>query len=603
MAKQTVIVSDFSGGKSEFEKTWNTGSGLEIKRLNIREDPNYITMLPRATDTATVNDLPKWMVDGGPWSTDRFAYGSTGYLYKETANVWSVLRIVPNSRGQGLYVFDDALFYATNTSIGRYGKLDDSPTFDDNWFVTNDLNIDKSQATSGQTYTLKSVISEALTDTLSFVSRNDPITDISVLVASKGTGDWVLTLHDTANNTLGTVTILNANITNSAYNKFTFTTPVKAVPNNTYHFHITQSTADGTVTTGVVSDFSTVAYKEYFGVLLSDDDFHPMIDIGTGLVIGNGNYLAVYDEITYNANQLILPSGFKVRCLSFDGEYIVAGCYKGQSIDTAEDARLFYWDGVTALFNYFKPCSHGAPMCLTNNNNTLLGIYGNRTALYIGSDPFQSVQEVCRLARGTKMEVYPGACAAYNSLSYFGLGFSTTDTTAVEGIYSYGNQNDRLPNVVDYSFTPVNGSETGATLQIGFVAGFGTELYWGYYNGSGYYIDRVSIDSSPALTGSWYSLLYDNANAHKMKMGLKLILKMNPLASGESVALKYIIDRGTEVVSAPDSTTGDVRYEFVISKPFYNIKFGFNLATTTTFPIVESIMLEFDDLVAERPER
>ena len=408
----TVIVNDFSGGKSEFEKSWNTGSGQEVKRLNIREDPNYVTLLPKASKVSgsTVVDLVKWIADGSPWDTNRYFYGSAGKLYQETSlGVWSVLRTVSGGAGQGLQVFDDALFYALSTSIGRYGKLDATPSFDDDWFSTKELNIDNQQATSGQTFSLAASISEAATSLCSFVSHNDPITAISVLVAAKGSGSWVLTLHDSANVSLGTATVATAGITNATYCKFTFSTPIRVVPNQTYHFHITNSTTDGTVTTGTSSDFSTVAYKEYFGVLLADTEFHPMIDIGTGLVIGNVGYLAVWDEVTYNANRLILPSGFKVRCLGRDGEYIVAGCYKGQSIDKAEDSRLYYWDGVSDLFNFYKPASHGAPMCLSNNNNVLMGIYGNRSGLFIGSDPFQSIQELCTLSRGKKMEVYPGA--------------------------------------------------------------------------------------------------------------------------------------------------------------------------------------------------
>lgn len=598
MAIQKVIQNDFSGGRSQFEKSWNTGSALELKRLNVREDPNYITLNPAPVKVSgtTVVDLVKWIQDGSPWTTDRYFYGDSGKLYKETSTgVWSVIRTVSGSTGQGLYVFDNALYYATAMTIGRYGLLDSTPAFDDDYFSTNSLNIDNSQTLSGQTFTLATSISEAATSLFSFTAHNDPIKEISILVAAKGTGNWTLTVHDIFNNVVGSATIANASVNNSAYNKFTFSTPLRIVLGNIYHVHVTSTVADGTVTTGTASNLSTVSYKEYFSILISDSEFHQMIDIGTGLIIANDHYLALWDEVTYDANRLVLPPGYSVSSLGRDGEYVVAAVYKGQDIDKAEECRLYYWDGSSDVFNFYKPSNQGPAMTLANNNNKLMGIYGNRSGLFIGSDPFQSIQDITSLGRGKKIRVYPGASTIYDTVAYFGIGYSTDDTSAIQGVYSYGNTNDRLPEVTSCDFTPSHGVENGTTISIGCLQSYGTDMYISWKNDTTYGVDKLSYGANPHTSGSFYTLIFDNGNPTKLKTANKVVVEFDPLVSGESITPKYKLDRGSEVLGTTENTVGAVRVEQVINKPFYELQFGFNVATGITYPKIKLVYLEFND--------
>ena len=134
MAK--LVISKFSGGIGEGLKVGAEGSFYFGKRLDIYQDPNSFTILPKTVKVSgtTVDALVKWIVPGTPHDTNKYFYAENGKIFQETsAGAWSSLRTVASSVGQGLEVSNDYLYYTQNTQIGRYGPLSSSPTFTDNW--------------------------------------------------------------------------------------------------------------------------------------------------------------------------------------------------------------------------------------------------------------------------------------------------------------------------------------------------------------------------------------------------------------------------------------------------------------------------------------
>lgn len=136
MGEQLLTVNKFFGGISQAEKVGLPGAFRFGQCLDITSDPNKLTIAPAGAKVSgsTVVDLVKWIVDASPYATDRYFYGDAGKLYKETSGgTWSVERTVSNSNGQGLAVHNNYLYYTQNTQIGRYGPLNGSPSFTDNW--------------------------------------------------------------------------------------------------------------------------------------------------------------------------------------------------------------------------------------------------------------------------------------------------------------------------------------------------------------------------------------------------------------------------------------------------------------------------------------
>lgn len=617
MAFQDFNINNFTGGISSNQKTGIPNSCRFLKNLNIHEDLNYVTLHQKTTKISgsTVTDLIKWAEDGTPYDTNRWFYDASGNIYKETSGgTWSVDRsgatIALGAAGQGLKVFDDALYYATATTIGRKWKLSNSPTYSDNFLTDNTTDLDPgisaSLDTSGSTYTLPSAISETATNRQTFIPTRDPIRAIEVNVNARGTGNWTLTVHDSANNSVGALTIANASVAASGDQKFTFTSPLRITIGNSYHFHVTSSDGTGSVVTTTLNDLETADFHTYFGILISDTEWHPMEQILNMLVVGNERYLATWDQALYNPNKLVFAPGFKVRALTKWREYIVAACWRGTNIDSFEEGRLYFWDGILSTFNFFKDVKMGLPNAITNSDERLFGVYGSSGELYINNEPFQKVQDIPKVGRGKKVEVYPGAITQWQGQTLIGVAGSTDDSTSLEqGIYSFGSRQEGQPEVLSFPITISTGTTQGTTLKIGMVKGFGKDLYIGWRDASTYGVDKIIKTDTAATSGSWESLIFDDGKPQKTKEVFKIVIEFEALETGETVTPKYKINRATNFTSGDTvSTVGETRAEIAIHTHFKEIEFGFDVTSSTgTFPVVTCVYFSYDDKREEMNER
>lgn len=133
--KPTTITGGF-GGISIAKKVGQQGSFRFGTHLDITSDPNEIALNLAGTkkSASVVTDLVKWIADGTPFDTNRYAYGDSGNIYKiDPSDTFTLLKSVTASHGQGLEVQDDYLYYTQDTQIGRYGPLSGTPAFTDNW--------------------------------------------------------------------------------------------------------------------------------------------------------------------------------------------------------------------------------------------------------------------------------------------------------------------------------------------------------------------------------------------------------------------------------------------------------------------------------------
>lgn len=136
MALQDTIITGAYGGISIASKVGQQGSFRFGTHLDITSDPNEIKLNLTGTkkSATTVTGLVKWIVDGTPFDTNRYAYDDAGNIYKiDASDVFTLLRAVGSSHGQGMEVQNNYLYYTQDSQIGRYGPLNSSPTFTDNW--------------------------------------------------------------------------------------------------------------------------------------------------------------------------------------------------------------------------------------------------------------------------------------------------------------------------------------------------------------------------------------------------------------------------------------------------------------------------------------
>lgn len=129
-----LTIEKFYGGWSLGSKSGPTGSCRFSQGLNYKDDPDFVTAnkaLVKDSSTVVV-DLPKWITS---YNALVYAYGDGGRIYQNNAGTYTLLRTVANSKGQGLEVYGDYLYYRQNAQIGRMKLADNS--FADNWQTSN----------------------------------------------------------------------------------------------------------------------------------------------------------------------------------------------------------------------------------------------------------------------------------------------------------------------------------------------------------------------------------------------------------------------------------------------------------------------------------
>lgn len=625
-------ITQFDGGISANTKSGLANSFRFAKHLNILTDDDSLTLNPQPVKSsgATVTDLVKWMVTTVPFTPgDKWAYGDTGKLYRtDGGTTWSNERTVPDSTGQGLIAFENELYYAASQTLGQGGPLSlgfASMVYDDNFIHTLGLDIDNSQTLSGNTYTIPTTVIENSTNELPFTPNHIPINGINVIFGTRGTGDVTVFVHDVLNNVVATKTVNHANLPASGAFTFTFDTQWRPTLGQDYHFHAISTVADATLQTGTNADLSTVNYIMYFGILLDNDDFHPIIQHTNGtagtIVIGNNDFMAVWDGITYNPNQIRIEPGYIIRGWTRENEFIVAYAWKGNDLDEAEDGKLFYWDGIQPYYNYSKPVTGGMPNALENFKNRIFGILGNTAILTLGTEPFNTIQTIPNLVRTKEIEVFPGAITTWGNRVHFGIGVGSTDDTGlIQGVYEYGNNSDRATSagsvsseVLNFGYTISTGDETGTAMKIGCCAAFGQTMYISWKSQAGTYgVDSVRITNDPASSGSYESLIDDSTSdakgnvssaPQKFKLAKNLTIAFTALPSGCTVTPKYKIDRAASWTLGTGVAVGIAGQTYCvlpINKRYREIEYGFDITATTNYPLVTGIFYEFDPLSGER---
>lgn len=647
----TLTNTNFSNGISENSKNWLPYSARFTRNLAIFEDSDSCTLTPMPVldSGVVVTDLVKNMIDAYPYETARYAYGDSGNIYRIASNTWALDHTVASGSpaGQGMVMLVDALYGASSTAIWRKFSLSSgSGIYNDDFFSDGIQNVDINFTASGQTYAVPVSITENTANTLYFGSGGngntskfayDPIKTIQLYVTSKGTGAMVLTLHDSNNTNLGSVTVANGSLTNGQMNSFTFATPINIQIGQTYHCHITQSSADGTIQTGSSSDFSTAQVKTLFGILVADSNYHPMIQHTNGVtaiwVVGNGHYLGVFDGTTYNPNKITLEPGFNIRTIAKINENIVAYAWKGSNIDDYEYGRAYIWDGIQNYFNYSRELTQGTPNSIGNFKNRMFGIFGSRGEIEIAPDeasPFRQIQKAPKLTTGSRVEVLPNAMGVWQARCLFGYSNTNDPNTGVyndpsagnhvtgdtyvppvgmeQGIYEFGNQSDRAitytavsTEVLNFAFQPSTPIANPTAFKIGCIFPVGKDCYAAYKDGSIYYVDRITKGNNPVSFGSWESLISDRSfdkydqfqqMPQKFKLGVRVRVSFAALPTGCTVTAKIRADRAsawtfgntTTSTTSPNTTAtvllggGGLRYK--------EIEYGFDVTAATNYPTI-----------------
>lgn len=622
---EKVHLDYFYGGSSTDNKLAVANSFFSSLAMDVRTFPSQASVLPGMTAVGTnTSDLIQAMdqdLNGVRWGV-----GNLGHIYRiNTSDVFSEVGVLSENGSAGILYnqVTDQLYIPGQTTVSMYGQVTTgnlgSPAFRPDIFaqsasnapgVTNLFNTSDgffdgtARNTAVATYAVPLAISEATGQFCYFAPDIEPGYSIKVFIVAKGTGNWTLTLHDSLNNPLISVTVTNANLTNNAYNEFVFGKQVRVLVNAsqtgsspTYHFHLTSTVADGTAQVVNAGDLSSANFQWLaYRLVQTNNGWHPTtLFTGTGkplLCIGNGQYLSTYDfsndasptNQQWQRHQLQFKHGEEVTSMDTNNQYLVIAVERRSTNANRnfQAGALYFWSGSNQAAPDFKiDIPMGAPYGVRTFNNVTYFIVAGSLFAWSGG---QTVIKVRKLAyQNTNYLnavdttlVAPNMLSMRYNLLMVGYPSSTTNVNLNYGVYTWGSVEVMYPNALTFDYALSNGflNNTGIlNLQIGCVYNFVDTMYvpWQYTdtNGTHYGVDRLNNSSTPATSFNLLSLIYDGGVSYKVKNALRMQVTFLPLPAGYTLQAQYALDRGTPVLS-PTAKQGDAKLVFEVD----NARFG-----------------------------
>lgn len=673
--KDKIHLNSFQGGVSIDFKYGIASSFYESQCLDFRVKASQMSVLPGFSNSSdTLSDLITAMVQDP--NGVRYGVGDAGYLYRiNTSGVISEIGQLSSAGAAGIAYNQqsDQLYIPSQQTVSLYGQVQGTPQlrldnfgpsastangtvnlFDNS---TNAYDIPRNNAASipfGITlanyttqvnnslatnfYSVPTKLTEGAGSFCPFVPDIEPFYSIAVYITTVGTGDWTLTLHDSLNNNLGSVTITNANLS-TGWNNFVFTSPgVRAIPNafatgNSagYHFHLTSTVADGVVASVNSGDLTGCNFLLFaYRLIKTHNGWHPTTIFGQYLCIGNGPYLSTYtfaNDSNPNNNQwsrhtLSLDYGYEVCGLTVNNQYLVIAAEKrtNNSNKAYQDGMLYFWDGSNVNFNFKIEIPMGAPYSVyTLNNITYFYCAGSLFAWGGGQQVIKvryiAYQNTDYLGLTDHTIVNPNMMDSRYNLLMLGYPSSTANPNINFGIYSWGAVELTYPNSFGYSYALSNGVQnytSSNNLQIGMIKNFVDQMYmswkWTDANSVTHYgLDLLTNSSPPAPFFSWQSLIWDGGVRYKTKKALRYRINFLPLPEGCTLTANYTLDRGTQVSADSNGVSfsaspGDTAITLELNNArFKELQWGFSgtCLSASSPPTFTGITMEVDPLEDE----
>lgn len=624
MAKNALILKRFDGGWSPDLKIGQSNSFGYSRCIDFRKKPSQLSVLPAADlegDGVIVDLIQNTVMD---LSGKIYGIGNQGWFYRrQTSGVWSSEAKLDNGAFGLSYRSDvDKIFVTSSTTISEYSPISGTPTMHEDKYGES-ATTDAGGTLSGglQTYTLPTTIKETVSDKQEFTSDIEPLSKIRIQVADGGTGDWTMTIHDAAHTTLGTSTVTNANIKDGHYLDFDFgQIRLYVKPNaRTYHYHLTSTVADGTCRCATLNDLNTADFTLYADRLINTKNgMHPMMTFLQYELIGNANYLAVWEPLSdepsnleFLRHKLRFPAGLEVCGITRWQEYAAIACEKATDANDAQEGYIFFWDGLSSTYNFFITVPEGAPYGIDNYKDILKYIANGDLYAYTGGSPYKvrSLPNTDSEYSDTadKTIVYPYTATVRRGVHLTAFPSETTNPDIQHGVYSWGSNNKDFFDSFGYSYTLSTGTllNTDGNLRIGHVKNYGDTLFISWRDGNKYGLDVVSNTSDPAPTAIWESLVIDNGKIHRPKKGERIVVTFEPLPDDVTIRVKYRTTRTGAWTYSDNFTaanTPDNEAVLAIDPSRYKeIQVGFEITCEgTTTPYITSVVLVYDDTRDEK---
>jgi hypothetical protein len=309
----------------------------------------------------------------------------------------------------------------------------------------------------------------------------------------------------------------------------------------------------------------------------------------------NGRYLAtLYDAATFTYNRLTFPPGTYVRDLDVRGEYLAIAVNDNSDLTKATRGWVYYWDGTSSTYNFFNEVQDGGGISSIQANQDSVFIFpGNAGNIYLDTGRVTKIKRLPFVGKQT-IYVYPGADCNFRGLLTFGVA-SGTSTTVKRGVYELGQPDINYPTSLNLSYPISTGTKSGTGVEIGAVYAVGPQIYVGWKDSTTYGVDLLSASTNQL------SVVYETRMVNLPTKGVfnRFKLFCKPLASGESITLKYDADQSgswTSLGTATYAADGAVTAKLLTDEFKANdVQFQVTLAGTSTMPTVSKLIVGYSE--------
>lgn len=583
-----IAISEAAADKRTFTPTVANTTGIAIV-LGTRGTGNItLTLHDASNNVVGVKTLQNADIDAGTQLV-RFNFDGFAILTPASAYHFHVTSTVADGTVQTLT--------ANDLSVCEFHQLRDFRKFDVD--QSNDLSDSIiSSSSSNNTYTVLTGIIETDVNRREFVPDKTYLTAISIPLQNRGTGNITVTLHNENNVSQGSVTVTNATITSTRphFYRFSFASPIKLIPGETYHFHVTSTVADARVFSTTDSDLSDGGFLTHFPILL-DNDLHMMKVHLNKLAIGNGNFLATIDDSElYDPEAIQFPEGENVRCLETIGDYLAISTWVGDDLSSRGRSNLYLWDGISPTYNSFVPVD-GQVNAMRTYNNNLYVIHGTQNHISVYTGALTLLRKLKYVNQTSTVFVNPGAIDTWEGVLMWGVTGGTADID--HAIYSIGKKNKDYPTALNKEFRISTGS-MASTVEIGAILGISaTQFFVGWKDGSTYGIDI--IDTANKETEAYVQLLrFDGKEPNMEKVSKSISMRCDPLEVYQKIEIWYKINNSGNFIYYKElngaSSEDLIGKSFPFNERFYEIEWLFYLKTSgANSPTILSFEMLYDE--------
>jgi len=170
---------------------------------------------------------------------------------------------------------------------------------------------------------------------------------------------------------------------------------------------------------------------------LTSSSWHPMEKLVGKLIIGHGRNIATWDGVTWTLAAMVLPRGFVCKSMAVIGDFVAIGTIA----PSGEDSRIFFWDGISDVYNKEIKVKAASVDALMTWSNTLWVVAGNAANLHFFDG--SNLQETAKIAdvdvdAGETVVVRPGGLAHHQGRILIAVNtVSNTKDRVFPGIWSF----------------------------------------------------------------------------------------------------------------------------------------------------------------------